>query len=761
MFFTRTRILIILLLLGIAGVLVRAAQIQWWQHDQWAAQANRGAVRDELVETSRGRILDVKGRELAIDAPCMDAVIDYRIITLPPDEKWIKDYARVRMRRRLGDTLNQVPAPQRPALLQQQIQQIRADIEQMWQVLGDEQLTGTTHVQIEDRRNQIIQRVQMRRRSVWYQHYLKAEKKSRKKDDLAWWQRWIADDKADAPELDTFDVTVSEQEASHILLPSISEDLANYLSKNADRFPGLSIRPGQHRVYPYKDSACHVVGYLTQVSGDDLLKGDGKADDLRLYLKRDLIGRHGAEALCETALRGTRGLIRSDRSTGQVTQSVAPQSGSDVRLTIDIELQKKIEQAFVQRKPIRADDYTGELHGAAVVIDVATNQVRALVSYPTYDVNDLDKTYAQLARDYLNRPLLTRATMSQLEPGSIVKPMVGIAGITEKVVGVNEGIECTGYLVLNGHRYSVGRCWTVARARPSGTSPAHHAFAPYAHQGHDGNPDGFLTFSDALMRSCNVYCETVADRLGVERLNKWYGLFGLGRPTGIGLAEKSGRLPMADVGPVDQRRARLWFAGIGQGDVAATPIQMANVAATIARDGLWMRPNLVTQGMERITTPSSLPDRVMLPVDKAAMQAAKLGMYEVVNAPGGTGGQLKFNRADVLVCGKTGTAQAHALSIPVFDDNGKITEYQHPEFSTKTFTNPDAPWYRNTGESNRDLSHAWFIGFAPAQNPRIAFAVLVEYGGGGGAVAGPVAQALLEAADQEGYLAPTSATAGR
>ena len=164
---------------------------------------------------------------------------------------------------------------------------------------------------------------------------------------------------------------------------------------------------------------------------------------------------------------------------------------------------------------------------------------------------------------------------------------------------MNEGIECTGFLVIGGKKYSYGKCWTATVGKKVGMV-SHHTIPTQApHQGHDGNPDGFLTYSDALERSCNVFFETVADRLKIQGLSYWMKQFGLGRPTGIGIAEVRGRLPDSYDGP--NRQFATWTSGIGQGPVAATPLQMCNIAATIARRGIWVRPSLVDSG--QVTSP--------------------------------------------------------------------------------------------------------------------------------------------------------------
>ena len=280
--------------------------------------------------------------------------------------------------------------------------------------------------------------------------------------------------------------------------------------------------------------------------------------------------------------------------------------------------------------------------------------------------------------------------------------------------------------------------------------PHHAAGSP--HHGSFGNPDGFLIFADALERSCNVWPETVADRLGLNRLLRWYDLFGLGRRTGIGLPEAAGRLPDPSQ---NLERSATWFAGMGQG-IGATPLQMANVAATIARDGTWVRPSIVAAVQQ---PDSAQPDRVVLPLDPQAVAEARRGMTNVVNGLGATGRSVQ--REDMKVAGKTGTAQAARFSVVIRDEKGNVVmedgkpKRRDLEPSTPAWSNPEAPWYRGSGTNDADLAHAWFIGFAPADRPQVAFAVMVEYGGSGGGVAGPIATALLDAAIEEGYLSST------
>lgn len=781
--FERRLKIVLLILASVVFVLIgRAAQVQIIRRDYWRGQAAETMKRTHLVKTARGEILDRDGKVLAIDKPCIDACIDYRALTSPPDEQWVKATALARLQDRYGDGWKQMTASQRVALRLREDQAVKSDVEQMWAKLA--KLSGRSIDDIEESRQAIVHRVQMRQRYVWYRRYKEAMANGGKKVDPSSWKKWIIDGGSDAPAVDSFEVTVSEQLEPHVILPAVDLSTQNQLAKDLDQYPGLVLRPGTRRFYPYDDVACQLLGHLARVGAENL-KDNKSRDELRAYLPNDLIGAAGIEELCEPALRGTRGRIDKTYGEESVLGSLAPVPGQDVKLTIDIELQQQIQSAFADARIRNSKGVVTEedavLHGAAVVLDVATDQVLALVSYPTYDLNQYDALYPTLRFDEMNDALRNRATMSKFEPGSTVKPLCGLAGITEGVVGVNEGIECTGFLVLDGHTLKYGRCWMASKFAndPRVPSVAHHCI-PFPHVGHDGNKDGWLTYSDALERSCNVYFETVADRLKIDRLSMWYKRFGLGRPTGLGIGEAWGRVPSSfpSSAPPARRRIIGFSGGIGQGFITATPIQMANAAAMIARDGIWMRPKLLlpdAQGKLSPTRPGAFPDepdRVDLHLPPEALRAAKLGMYNVVNAPSGTGKAIVAGDKmlqSIGIAGKTGTAQAALFRIHKRDASGQIVldankhpVYLFPQPSTDTHPNPQAPWYRAADEEGKQVNHAWYIGFAPADHPKIAFGVLVEYGASGGISAASVARSILEAAITRGYLqVPGVAVGGR
>ena len=776
MFERRLKIVLIVLSVVVAVLLCRAGQLQMLQRDYWRKEAADALKTVSYLETTRGSIQDHKGRDLAVDKTCVDACVDYRAMIRPPEEKWLKKFAADRLHSRIGDAWARTPKAQRERLLEQEVGAVADDIDAMWDKLAA--LSGASREDIEQVRQTILQRVEMRKKFVWYHNYEQALKKQGAGGSTgieSKWEKWLSGDSTDGPEIDKFSVNVAEESMPHVILHNINLDVQNELGRHPERYPGLVLRPGTHRFYPFEDVACHVLGHLGKVNHEDLVGDPNRGDPRRQYLPNDDIGRGGLEWLCEPALRGALGRVVTVYGEDASNTTDPPIAGQNVRTTIDIDLQQEIQNFF---RSATLHDPHGKvieqgavLHGAAVLLDVKTNAVRALVSYPTYNLNEFDQRYQEWHDNEVDDPLRDRATESQLEPGSTVKPLVGLAGITQGVVKVNEGIECTGYLILPNGRGGYtrlarsGRCWIASTYFDLLNGQVAHHPVPIPHRGHDGNPDGFLTFSDGLERSCNVYFETVAYRLGMNPLTEWMHRFGLGRRTGIGIEEFKGRVP-GDAPPSYGRdRSTVYYGGIGQGYVAATPIQMANIAATIARDGIWMRPKLIEPDPDTNKVPAlhpgavGVPDVVDLHLDPDAIKACKLGMINVVNGPAGTGKAAHMD--ELLVAGKTGTAQAAPFKLlvhdrkgqPILDAEGK-RQYTYFKLSSPSDPDKTVPWYRGSGPKFDKIDHAWMIGFAPADDPKIAFAVLVEYGGSGGGAAADVVKASLEACIAHDYLHP-------
>jgi penicillin-binding protein 2 len=735
MFERRMKFLLGVLLVITGGILLRVMQLQLLETRDWNDKAKDSLRRSQLVDTVRGSILDFRGRVIAQDVACIDACVDYRAIEDPPDEKWVRKVAQQRLR----DRADGLVRAERARLLADEVAAVRKDIEGMWETLG--RLPGASPEAVAQARREIVQRVTRRQRMVWYRAYAKAmESRSSAATKPAWYKAWLAGDEGDAPQLKDFESEVGDQVESHPILRNISAEVNNYLAKSASRMPGLELKAGIARAYPFGEAGAHVVGYVSRVSKADI-DNDSSDDELRAYLPSDTIGRSGLEALAESRLRGRRGRILRVAGQSGSTEETAAVDGETIHSTIDIDLEQKIQGYFANAEFEFADKkrVNGPMHGAAVVIDVASGEVRAMASYPAYDPNTMDTSFAKLALNEIDGPLRNRATQDACEPGSTVKPLVGMGAITQGVLGINETIECTGYLIIGGKRYDVGRCWTMRRAPYLG----HHKGGPEPHD------TGFLTYTDAIQRSCNVFFENCGDRLGIDGLSFWMDKFGLGRPTGVGVAEVSGLIPNQQPIAAPARKATSWFAGIGQSHVQATPIQMANVAATIARDGIWVRPHLIPGEAEAVD----------LGINPEAVRAAKLGMFRVVNTEAGSGKEARDAVPGMQFCGKTGTAQAAPFTYmvrdeagnPILDPKGKPVR---AELALSTEANPNAlaPWYRGTGESGKDRAHSWFIGFAPADHPQVAFCVLVEYGGSGGKTAAGIVKEVLKACVDAGYL---------
>lgn len=817
MFERRLKIFLVLLVLLSVALMVRAFVVQVVRHNYWTQEASGLLETNSTTETTRGEILDCHGVVLADDQPCTDAAVDYRAIISPPDPDWVAEISADRLREQMGPTVwKHTPRIQRKQLVFAESVQTRADIKRMWRKLAlfynpaDAHDASDPQSAIADLRAGIVQQVQMQRRWLWFTHY---QRNKRKVAELPRWQRWLMG--GSGPNIDNFAVEVDEQKRPHVILPAVTPAVANYLGKRLEQFPGLVLQPSVRRQYPLAITACHLLGRMSRVDRADVLKSrEAGIGPARRYNGNDEIGRAGIEALCEPLLRGSRGEIQRQAGTDDILSQTPFVPGQNVRLTIDSVLQHNIQDVFHEfpvtyRKPNGGNQRLElhDMHGAAVVIDIPTGNVLALVSSPDFNLDKLDDNYRKLIDDRLNAPLRDRATSDQLEPGSSVKPMVGLAGITQGVIGPYEGIECTGYLYLpvlgpdgkptgRKQRQIGGRCWVASEygrallAMNPPIKPIHHVIPFYdPHRGKYGNPDGWLAFCDALERSCNIFFETTADRLGRVNLCNWYKKFGFGRKTGVGIFEEPGRRPDQFPDLAIMRRMTNCFAGIGQGRVWATPLQIANEAATVARGGIWMRPRLLNvQQQTRLNAvdpppADAPPDRVDLHIDPVGLALAKIGMENVVYQLAGTGRTLYYTDAGtaadvhdetpdpllegIKLAGKTGTAQAAPLwetkrdpyGKPVLDPKtGKPIREPLKPSTAAGGENPTAPWYWSTDDEGTQFVHAWFMGYAPADHPKIAFAVLVEYSPtGGGSASGYIARHILEQCVKRGYLHPLPA----
>jgi penicillin-binding protein 2 len=466
---------------------------------------------------------------------------------------------------------------------------------------------------------------------------------------------------------------------------------------------GIQILPEARRSYPYGSVAAHTIGWVGPVTLNEEDRGLFEDDKLSSYLSGEICGREdGVEYVCETILRGKRGEEVKDID-GQLTRTDI-QFGKDVTLTLDIELQQRIEN-YLTTYPHEPNCGPGM---AAVVIDVGTGDILALVSMPLFDLNRVRYDYGDLANDP-DKPLINRAINERYPPGSVVKPLILIAGLESGTITPEQTIECTAQKAPIGWP----SCWIYNRY---GT-------------GHDSKWEN-NNARNAIRGSCNIYFSHLADRIDPLVLQQWLFKFGYGRnilfpPDSIAQTELSRNLrqlsgvisntiPRGPISSLEQvpplsESERRWF-GIGQGKLLVTPLQVANAMAAIARGGFYKRPRLFLDEPN-----DSSSDTIDLGVSSQTLEVIYDGMSAVVSETGGTAystfGPILTSliEQDIKVYGKTGSTQA-------------------PE-------------------------NAWFAGFVTdSQNNSIAIALVVEGGQHGSSDAAPLARDIIQFCFDAGYV---------
>ena len=508
---------------------------------------------------------------------------------------------------------------------------------------------------------------------------------------------------------------VREQRMSHTIIGGLDDEMIHKLRDTnvpdgwgelfADTI-GATLMPSHRRIYPQGDIACHIIGVTGPIFKEDAEKYNlpsSEADWLKRkinnYFAGDTIGKSGVEKLAENKLRPRRGFRRFG-TPGETSQSMRAQPGQDVRLTIDVDLQRKLTEL------IKNSGYTGSI----VVLDVANGDILAMVSWPTYDLNTYRTNYNSLITDRENRinlPLRHRAIASLYPPGSTIKPITALAGMGSGKISPNSELECTGTnpFARNGKP----KCW-IYKER------------------HRWSTHGQLNVRNALKNSCNIYFVRVGQMLEADSLCLCLEQFGYGAKPGTGLPEeRAGVVGDSEYLRREKNRSLLpsdsWNYSIGQGESNASPLQVAGAMATVARRGVYLSPRISTNaGPQQIKRGKLLPN--------SHVQAVHDGMRAVVHerADGfGTAykmwNDVKNPPPNVKICGKTGTAQTWPMKIDL-DGDGKT------EIVKK-------------GDSG------WFAGFWPAKNPQYAFAVMVEYvDKGGGATAGPIAKEVVRIVEE-------------
>ena len=464
------------------------------------------------------------------------------------------------------------------------------------------------------------------------------------------------------------------------------------IAVHQDQLPGVDVTAELTRDYPQGQLASHAIGYVSRINEAELVQLDATR-----YSATKHIGKVGVERSYEDILHGEVGFERVEtNSQGRImskTPELLPVPGKDVYMTIDAKVQDVAEKALEDN------------NGAVVAINPNNGEVIAFVSMPTYDpnifVNGLDsKTYKELSQSP-RRPLFNRAMQGQYPPGSTIKPVVGLAGLEEKIIGSEESIRCPGYYMLKNDD---------------------RKYRDWKKEGH-----AETGLNKAIVESCDVYFYDLALALKIDRMENFMAKFGVGKPTGIDIrGEESGLLPSKEW----KRKAfnLPWFpgetliTGIGQGFTLTTPLQLANLTAALSTHGERYKPRIVRAigepGIEEITLTQPRHIGTIEKNNPENWRFIHNAMVNVVHSLRGTARGINKD-LPYKIAGKTGTAQVFGIK--------EDEEYDEKKIAKKL----------------RD--HALFIAYAPADEPKIAIAVIVENGGSGGAIAAPIARKVMDA----------------
>ena len=455
------------------------------------------------------------------------------------------------------------------------------------------------------------------------------------------------------------------------------------------RLPGVFVQLEPKREYRWPGTAPHLIGYLSEITENEL-----KGEQYQGYFPAEDVGRMGVESGFEKYLHGRRGgrQVEVDAIGRRIRllDEVLPVSGKNVWLTIDIQLQKVAESCLEGRV------------GAIVALDPNSGAVLAMASSPGFDqerfIRGMKKEEWQALTRDRSHPLLNRAISGTYPPGSTYKPMVALAALKEGAATPDTAFFCPGYLEFADRRY---RCWRD--------------------HGH-----GSVGMIAALTQSCDVYFYQCGLRLGVDRLAHWVKAFGLGEKTGVGMpGESAGLVPTSwwkkqAVGVPWQKGETLSIA-IGQGFDSATPLQMTLAYAAIANNGKVWQPYVVRRieghGPDEVAEiKGKLKERIA--IDQRHFDVVKKGLLGVVESEQGTAHRIKDKT--IAIAGKTGTAQVVQMAE---GGNRKLAG--------------------KVAKDKRD--HAWFVGYAPANNPQIVVTALVEHGEHGSSTAAPLVKQVIMA----------------
>ncbi len=472
---------------------------------------------------------------------------------------------------------------------------------------------------------------------------------------------------------------------------NLTEQEVAKLSVNRHQLPGAEVVGRLNRIYPYGDMTVHSIGYVGRIDEDDL-----KSLDATNYSGTTHVGKLGIERSYEDVLHGKVGYqqveVNAQGRVIRVLERQAPESGKHLTLSIDLSLQSKANEALKDRR------------GAIVAMDPRNGELLAFVSQPSYDpnlfVNGIDsKSYQQLLSSDA-RPLINRVMNGKYPPGSTIKPFLGYSALESHLIDNKEDVWCPGWYSLKGNT---------------------HRYRDWKKQGH-----GLTDLNHAIMESCDVFFYSLAVEMGINNIHKDLSKFGFGKKTGVDIeGESSALLPSREW--KRKKYNQPWYpgetviVGIGQGYTLVTPLQLVAATSALANLGKLYKPTLVSlisdpiKPIQTVVEPkvlNSIPNK-----EPKHWDTIIESMRNVVHHPQGTAKRSGLN-SEYEFAGKTGTAQVISIAQDAEYDKDELAEEFH--------------------------DHAWFIAFAPVENPVIAIAILVENGGSGSSSAAPIARELFD-----------------
>lgn len=699
MYDKRLKIFIILTTLFFSFCIFRLVQMQLMPNSSIQdkiAEFKRQRGQSKLLKTVRGRILDRKGRILADDEPQFELHISYELISYL-DARLIKAKLLKAERR---------PEPEKA--LAEAAEQIQAGQRRLQEIIDK-----CVHFGLE--RSRLEQKIKAKNDQVWNLRVFQAWRENCFKSELFQKHKhnlfavklsdFTADFESFFPDADDRLILVEKQNIAEMkeslpLLELITNDDIFAAQVEFSDIEGIEIVSGAKRIYPYTTVAAQTIGWVSPAHEQD--KELFAEDKFSRYLVGELCGRRGVEYVCESILRGKRGEIFYDID-GNETRT-ENELGRDVQLTIDIALQQEIEKFLAEYE----HDPNCKPGISAVVIDISSADILALVSLPTFDLNRARYDYDRLIND-TNEPMINRATYKTYPPGSSVKPLILIAGLEAGNITPFETISCPAQKPPDGWP----QCWINRQ---------------YTWLGHDDQfaADGGNTARNAIRGSCNIYFSRLADRIDSQVLQGWLFKFGYGRniltpPAEVSDSNNSrnflqasgsisSSIPRQNIKNFEQitplNNFEKKFFGIGQGNLRSTPLQVTNAMAAVARAGLYKDPRLFIDK-------DSDNQPVSLSLSRQTIDTIFDGMHAVVNEVSGTA---------------------------------------YKAFLNNNFAEQNVELYGKTGSTEMP-DNAWFAGFAKDHSGKaIALAVVVEGGQRGSSDAAPLAKQIIQFCIDEGYL---------